>query len=287
MVRSVKESALPVMSRVVFLVILVAGCSGDDPGEPGGGVPTFETIWPVGVGRYWDYALTEARHAGGAATYASLEDVPDLPDLEELYADLQADPPGAPLESSSASLRCLVTADLTADPDTTVMVFDYAVVNHEGYASMPLGLSMGPQWRRSRDRIAIYSGGYLQWVHLDGVLTRGHEFTVQLVPALADDIFLHVRVWRSRSFGVMGTTQAGCLECFYLIDMGIVQAVNENGEGGGFFRAYRYGIVIYAPEVGPVYCREKCLVGPDNMIRDDLGALVVREAVLQGAGLAE
>jgi hypothetical protein len=272
MLPKLQGSVLPFIGRAILLMMLVAGCSGDDPSRPGSGsVPTFENIWPVGVGRYWTYDLTEEGYEEETTLYDRVEDVPALPDMEELYADLHSDPPGAELESSSASIHYSVSADLTTDPDTAVMAFDYSVVN---------------EWRRSSDRIATYGGGYLQWVHLDGGLTPGHEFSVQLAAGLADDIFLHNRVWRSRSFEVMDTTYTGCVECFYIIDMGISQVTGEDGSIRGYLRDYRYGMVIYAPVVGPVYCKEMRPLGP-SFIQDDFVALEVREAVLREFGMSE
>jgi hypothetical protein len=278
----------PATTGILLLVVcFLSACSGDDPSQPNSGpVPSFDSIWPAGVGRYWVYDQVVDEYEGGATVYDRAEDIPDLPSMAQLYADLQTDPSGALLASADTRFGSRMTADLTANPDTTVMACENYVVDPGIYESPPLGLSVGTQWRFSSDRIAVYSSRFLQWVHLDGALTPGHEFSTPLAEGLADGIVLHNRVWRVRSFDVMGETVAGCLECFYVLDMGVQRSTDESGEINGYFRGYGYGVVIYAPEVGPVYCKEKRLFAPDSILQDVPSGMFVREAVLEERGIA-
>ncbi len=172
----------PATTGILLLVVcFLSACSGDDPSQPNSGpVPSFDSIWPAGVGRYWVYDQVVDEYEGGATVYDRAEDIPDLPSMAQLYADLQTDPSGALLASADTRFGSRMTADLTANPDTTVMACENYVVDPGIYESPPLGLSVGTQWRFSSDRIAVYSSRFLQWVHLDGALTPGHEFSTPL-----------------------------------------------------------------------------------------------------------
>lgn len=267
----------------ICLASVISGCSDDNPTTPTSGVrPTFDNIWPAAVGQFWAFELDERRFEGGSRAYDRPEDVPPIPTMAELYAALRNDNLGVPLEVHSGSLRWDVTSDATVDPDTTMMVVESYIENLEGNPSAPHGLGMGPSWRHSGDRIASYGYGHLGWIHLEGSLKSGHEFAVQLAEGLAQDIWLTSRIWKIRSYSVMGQDYPNCVECFYVLDMGIQQGTDENGEPLGFFHPYKYGVTIYAPEIGPVYCKEKYLRGPDNEWTG--GTLFVRVATLGDRG---
>ncbi|MBD3333887.1 MAG: hypothetical protein GF355_00040 [Candidatus Eisenbacteria bacterium] len=108
-----------------------------------------------------------------------------------------------------------------------------------------------------------YIGGYgdldqdLSWKFLERDLSVGHEFTHQLVPSLADDVFLHARIISRRPVTTELADFERCVECLYMIDYGVTTATDENGQELGYYRYYDYGTIIYAPGVGPVYSYEK------------------------------
>ena len=262
----------------ICLLLVISGCSDDSPTQVNSGTsPTFDNIWPAAVGYFWQYSLDDRLYEGGSPSYDHPEDIPPIPAIDDLYADLKVDQPGAALEIESGTLRWDITADATVDPDTTVMTVDATLQGLVGYPRPPQGLKMGRSWRHSGDRIASYGSGYFQWLHLDGDLTPGYEFAAEFVVGLADDILLTNRIWSIRSFNVAGTTYPNCVESFYLLDMGIQEGTDENNQSTGFFHSYEYGVIIYAPEVGPVYCKAKFLAAPDIVL--------VREATLQDFGI--
>ena len=268
---------------MICLAIIINGCSDDDPAQPGSQIYlTFENIWPAAVGQYWVFDLDEKQFEGGNLAYDRLEDVPPLPTMTQLYAALQDENLSVPLEAHSGTMRWEVTSDATVHPDTTVMEVESHIDILEGNPRSPHGLGMGPSWRHSGNRIASYGFGQLGWVHLEGSLKPGHEFEVQLAEGLAQDIWLTSRIWKMRSFEVMGQVVPNCVECFYVLDMGIQQGTDENGEPLGFSHPYKYGVTIYAPEIGPVYCKEKFLTGPDNEWAG--GTMFVRVATLVNRG---
>jgi hypothetical protein len=118
------------------------------------------------------------------------------------------------------------------------------------------------------DQNASYIGTYGEfdpqpgWKYLEADLRVGHEFTLQLVPSLADDVFLHTRVVAQRTVQTAAGNFAKAIDVAYVIDYGISEAVNENASSLGFFRTLTYGTVTFAPTVGPVSCSERFTGAP-------------------------
>ncbi len=103
------------------------------------------------------------------------------------------------------------------------------------------------------------------WVYLEGDLSVGSEFSLQLVPALADDIWLHGRIWSVGERSVGGRTFENVLECMYLMDFGEQEITNEDGDILGTFFPYNYGTTFYAPDWGPVSAIERHVASPPEI----------------------
>lgn len=248
-----------VVPLAFVLAVMIIGCSGDDPTEPSGGLaPTFDNIWPAALGDYWTYDLEERRYSVDVASYERLEDVPPLPTMEELYAELQLDGPGTLLRTDEGTLRWQIMADATVTPDSTVLSVSRQIEATVGYPSPPYGLRMGPIWTRSGNSIAsYYESGASKWLHLEGSLESGYSFVS--TPFGLVRASLTTSVWRIRPFSVAGREYPRCVECFYVLDLGISTDSDEGGNITGYWRSYEYGVIVYAPEIGPVYCRAKFL----------------------------
>jgi hypothetical protein len=133
-----------------------------------------------------------------------------------------------------------------------------AILSDASFLSPPTLLN-GYAWEQNRDWIGAY--GYLNlqvsWIYLTSGIKPGSEFSLQLVPDLADDVFLHARVmgWRTVE------TEAGvfhrALDVLYLVDFGLTAATDLDGDLLGYFRSYLAGTIDYAPGVGPVYSYER------------------------------
>jgi hypothetical protein len=204
--------------------------------------------------------------------YDRMEDVPPIPPMEELYADLQAQSPGNILYSSRGVYRLEFASDATAVPDSIVLFLDAEMDSVEGYASPPLPLyspwSFGTPWTRTDDRMASYteSGLDLEWVFFEGALTPGNEFEAPLYEAVHDNLLLKTRIWRIGSFELRDTTYPKAIECFYVLDAGYQFGTDENGDPTGIFHMYAYGLIVYTPEVGLVFCKEKFFNYPENLL---------------------
>jgi hypothetical protein len=130
----------------------------------------------------------------------------------------------------------------------------------------PLLLSPVEAWVKNSHLIAHYGDvdTTLSWWYLTANLSPESEFSLQLVPSLADDVFLHMRVLRKFNASTEAGSFANAIECLYLIDYGVSEGVLS--DPGGFFRVFDYGTVIYAPTAGPIgsYERSFVLVGIPN-----------------------
>lgn len=95
------------------------------------------------------------------------------------------------------------------------------------------------------------------WVYLEGELRAGHEFSLQLVPRLADDIWLHGRIWSVRNRSIDGRRYADVVECMYVVDMGLQTLTDEQGAPRGEYRPYLSAVTWFVPGIGPVAGRER------------------------------
>jgi len=108
-------------------------------------------------------------------------------------------------------------------------------------------------WEKTAEHIGTYGDLDLNlaWKFLEANVSPGHEFTFQLVPLLADDVFLHALVLPAR-FETHPRLVSGQVEVLYVIDFGVSAVTDESGQLLGLTRIYSYGTVTYVPAVGPV-----------------------------------
>ena len=119
------------------------------------------------------------------------------------------------------------------------------------------------------------------WIYLTRSLWVGAEFTYQLVPDLADDVFLHGTV-ESNSATV--TTAAGtfdnAVKVAYEIDYGESVGTDETGQPWGTLVSKTVGHVHYVPDVGPVDTLEEFI--PFASV--DCGLLPCSQEILDQVG---
>lgn len=127
----------------------------------------------------------------------------------------------------------------------------------------------------SREKSGYYGYGDLDrnhsWVYMEGPLRAGRTFNLQLVPALADDIWLHGRIWSVKDAVLDGVRYENLVECMYVLDMGVQAATNEDGSIQLSARSFMYGIIWYCPGVGPVGAKEAHVIPPNYILSDDDG----------------
>jgi hypothetical protein len=118
----------------------------------------------------------------------------------------------------------------------------------------------GYAWEKTREYIGSYGdlNTILSWKYLEADLTPGHEFTIQLVPDLADNVFLHVRVLAERAATTVLGEHPHSIDVLYVVDYGVGDY--SGGSVPGFAHAYDYGTITYAPKVGPVASYERNII---------------------------
>ncbi|TMQ65224.1 MAG: hypothetical protein E6K79_05515 [Candidatus Eisenbacteria bacterium] len=122
----------------------------------------------------------------------------------------------------------------------------------------------GYAWVKTSEFIGSYGdvSTQLAWKYLVADLTRGSTFSLQLVPDLASDIFLHARVLREPKPINGANRLRSALQVLYVIDFGVSLATDVNGNVTGYYRVYSYGTVDYIAGVGPVASYERAYVAP-------------------------
>jgi hypothetical protein len=95
------------------------------------------------------------------------------------------------------------------------------------------------------------------WRWLVSDLTIGNTFTLQLIPDLASNVFLHGTIAAIEPAAVPAGTYTGCVRVDYVIDYGTNQCTDQNGNPQGTSRSETRGYVRYAPTVGPVQSFEE------------------------------
>ena len=254
------KSDMQVIALLFVAVFLAPGCSEEGPTIPEiSATPDYENIWPAAVGNQWEFELFNKIYVSEERPYDSLDDIPELRTMEELYADLQGEDWGEHT-SVARGVFNLVFAEGASNSEGTSMLLSNSREDIEGKPFPPSPLWLGDVWLQKSERISYSVFGWMSWLHLQGDLSPGNEFSYE-VPAMVES-HLYNRIWEIRPSTVLGKKYRNCLEVFYLFDMGIQTIRDENNEVEGYYNQYGYGVVVYAPEVGPVFFQERIMMSP-------------------------
>lgn len=142
----------------------------------------------------------------------------------------------------------------------------------------------GYAWVKTPEFIGSYGDLNLDvsWKYLVADLDPGSEFSMQPVPDLADDVFLHARVLRRhrgdrrRDEGRANAGMTNAVEVLYVVDFGSSFATDEDGNELGFTRFYSYGTITYVPHVGPIRSYERSLVQSGRPLDPGLYEMAIR-----------
>ncbi len=94
------------------------------------------------------------------------------------------------------------------------------------------------------------------WLFLDSDLAPGHAFRMQLVPTLADSVFLDGTVVGLVDLSTPEGSFAASLLVRYFVDYGWADFPDSTGTVVGRVRGATHGEIFFAPGVGPVLARE-------------------------------
>ncbi len=210
--------------------------------------------------------------------------------LVETVSDDQYQSSGIALRKSDADVNLLLNI-MRARPDLsdkiTIVLREKGLSEskimslHTFSLSPPLFLG-GYAWEQNDDSIHSYGDGDIDisWIYLEEDFSAGHSFVIQLVPGLANDIFLHGKITSVHPVEVDGVTYVNSVDCFYAIDFGVQVVTDEGGDPIGYIRTEHYGIITYVPEIGPVSCREQACFAFDDILQDPFPSMVETEASL-------
>jgi len=204
----------------------------------------------------------------------------------------------APAKAATLSLPPLYRNLWNARPDLhaaiTARMQEPGRVGKTAEGWVPLLLHEGFFMKLS-DRIEMWqpSWDHSTWIYLTDALGNGQMFSKQLIPELANDVYLYGTVASNNaSVTVPAGTFPNAVKITYLIDYGLSQVVNDLGQPIGTVRAHTTGWVHYVPGVGPVdmqeefipYSEVNCPAPECQSLRDQEGEVVLHLTMQLTAG---
>jgi len=284
----------------LILAILVAGCSDDDecPTCPEGSddpVPTFANIWPHADGNAWTYDLQNIGYEGDPSDQVEPgEPIPDLPSMDELHARLTVPIDNEIRGSSEGAYRLFFDGDITTEAGVTAQYLRDETFSSDGLLVSPptTDYALPKDIGDDPNRPFLLSGyafaatdtghfGYFasgtdyRWIYLTESLDVGQEFSIRFYDGQEpqQDNWLHGRVYGIGDLEIQGHTYRNCVECFYVVDWGATEVIDEHGNVLAEGRPYTYGSIYYAPTFGPVTCHERAHFLSDSLLENGPGIL--------------
>jgi hypothetical protein len=268
----------------------------------GEAMPTLDNIWPNADQTEWTFYFRRiTANEWPQGWYPTPEDVPPLPTWDQVKVYLSESITADSLSWSEGTYRMWFDGERTTAAGVTAqnLLVDIAAVGGTRADLPPPGgpraelarrLSLvrqrpdsrtelvepiaqplfihGGAWKKTHYWIGTYDDESRDpaWKFLTNDLKPGSEFTHQLIPDLADNVFLHGRVDRRFDYVTGKGIIHNCLECYYLIDYGLSEVYTVEGQVLGFQRWFAYGRVVYAPEIGPLSCLERTIATADEPV---------------------
>jgi len=224
--------------------------------------PTLASLWPNADGTRWDYALSVSDIIGlnwtGPGSMRFDGTTPTAGGIAQVLVATH-DTPVA--KSNAGPANAILAAVWRARPDlrpalaarygdvSAGMGVWYPLLLHDGYfMRTSAALQM---WQEKWD--------HPTWTYATADLALGAQFTQQLIPEIADDVFLHGTVESIDATVVTpAATFAHAVRMGYWIDYGWSEGVLPDGTPTGqFYRPSTVGHVHFAPDTGPVEMHEE------------------------------
>jgi hypothetical protein len=217
--------------------------------------PALDSLWPNSDGNRWEYELTHTSPIQ-----------PDFTSSAALWLQGTAETAGGtaqvlnadhtlPVQASAALADPVLAAVWRARPDLRAAIAARTGVSLEGAATWWPLLLHGGYFMEGASSIQMWQPDWNHptWTYLTDDLAVSSTFTHQLVPELADDVFLHGTVL---AIDATVTTASGtfhdAVKMGYVIDYGWNEQLDELGNVIGLARSETRGHVHFVPGVGPV-----------------------------------
>ncbi len=243
--------------------------------------PTMDAIWPNENGRSWTYA----QHYDVSHPTRILDNVVRLffdgtavvPNdiqtqfLGEVLVSGPADPTTFGLSITDPFLRQLWVARPDLRTKIHQMVTDLACPLNAAPGSYTLLLGGQLYYRKTSDEIVAMRcdvANTRAWQWLVSGLTPGNTFTLQLLPDMTTDLFLHGTIAAIEPVTVTAGTFENCVRVDYVVDYGASACVDIAGNPLGTFRSETRGHVHYAPMIGPVESYEEFIPIAEQLTGD-------------------
>jgi len=226
--------------------------------------PALDTLWPNADGIHWTYRIdaTDTVDPGGNFTSEAVlwfdGEVPTAGGPAQMLHGTHPVPAGKAVRFPHDPF---LTQLWKARPDLRHAIATRAGngLTGDGTGWYPLLLQDG-YFMKSATNIQMWQPDWDHptWTYLTDNLNPGAEFTQQLIPEIADNVFLHGTV---EAVNAIVQTDAGvfnhAVRMRYVIDFGLTPATDEDGTPHGLFRSETAGHVHFVPGVGPVELLEE------------------------------
>jgi hypothetical protein len=227
----------------------------------------MDTLWPNDDGRSWTYEQTYSDAITGQViqnTVRLLLDGRDVVPGGIAVQNLRLDGPGGATkqlgqtDGMPAELSPFLATLWRSRPDLRVALdrHNERTVGQEqltdGFHQLLIGEAA---YSKTEHEISAYRRDVeatRSWLWLVSDLTIGNTFALQLVPDLADDVWLYGTITMWEAVTVPAGVFPECLRVDYRIDYGEAVCLDEYGQGLGGYRSETRGWIDYAPDVGPV-----------------------------------
>jgi len=246
-----------VKSTPLSVVLLLAALC-----TPAFAQPTMDELWPNPNGMRWEYEyeliynpLFDYSIPGYTSpAYMHLLGTASTPGGPAQVLIAEHEPPPGVLKTTVSELPPLLRKIWHARPDLRDgLVARYAAQRPPEYWN-PM-LLHGGYFMKNPTEIEMWQDmwDHSTWLYLTDDLTIGASFVMQLVPELAEDIYLHGTVADlDATVETPAGTFSGAVRMDYLVDLGVAYLTDENGTQIGLAQSELVGHVHYVPDVGPV-----------------------------------
>lgn len=289
---------------LALLILVLAGC-GDDGDRTIDA--TLDELWPDADGLAWTYDVSVTTSESSLGLLSDPED--SLPSIRRLYSifdgfahtgrtttaqdELTTRFDGQVTTTSGVTGRHLVSTwanPIDSAPASFLALLRRARPDLRNRLPAPDKLSERDQpygvtgycWEKTETQIRGYGDASVDvsWLYLAAPLAVGATFDLQLVPYLADDIWLHGMIVRQLTWTQSGTSYPRAVEVFTVVDFGVQEITNAEGLVMGRHHSFLCYRTIFAPGVGPVYTHEWRSMAGDEVLADPEPATMEIETVL-------
>jgi hypothetical protein len=224
----------------------------------GAQAPGLEALWPHRAGNTWTHDRVVIDWAPGKSSQAATVRF-TFGDPQPLGGTVVVQPLTVDVSGTTNAMPALYRQLAMARPQLAARVAA-AARNRAGTGAgtSELVIYDAGLVRVAADEIAAYVDPPLHrsWLYLEADLTPGHTFRLQLLPDVADSLFLNGTVLGAADVSTPAGSFAGALCVRYDVDYGWNDLTDSLGQIIGQARSLTRGEIFYAPGIGPVLARE-------------------------------